>query len=830
MADAWQPRPLTVADLGPQLDPTTFGFATTDELSPLDEIVGQPRAERAFEIGVGVRQIGYHVFVSGVSGSGRMELARRVLTARAEAESVSQDWVYVNNFENSEEPQAMALPAGQGVQLQRDLAGLIGRLMDELPKAFQREDFSQEKERLRKGYQEKGAELFAELQKQAKQREFAVQQVSDHQVIFMPLKDGEPISDEAAQKLSPEEMERIERSQRELFEVLETMAQKQAEIERQLSTDVRQVERTFATRLIEPLLQEIADRYQNEQVTQWLERLKSHFIRNLDRFRRRADRLQDQMTAILGDVPQSDLQERFMEYQVNLVVDNSTEQHAPVVFEPAPNYRNLFGTIERVVDRLGHVATNFTRIRAGSLLRANGGYLVFDLEDALQEPFVWKQLKRTLKTGSSRIEVYDPFEMFTVATLRPEPIPLDVKLVVLGHPLLYHLLYLYDDDFRELFKVKAEFDTDIPLKVEAGGIYGRLVKKLSATEGIPAFDAAAVAALIWASARLVGDRRRLTAEFRRIADLIREAAYWARTESATVVGAAHVRRAIDEQTYRSDLLSEKIRDLISDGTLHIRLGEPAVGSIHGLTVADLGDYAAGWPVRLSASVGVGTEGVINIERESRLSGKTFDKGMLILEGYLRNQYARQHPLALSASLALEQTYGGVDGDSASAAELLCLLSAIAGIPLRQDIAITGSINQLGEVQAIGAVTEKVEGFFDVCRQLGLTGQQGVCIPLANVKHLVPRDEVLAAIERGEFHLWPIENVDQGIVLLTGLPAGSPSVENSFHGRVDQSLRQMLAVLKDYQPSSAASGQRLAVAESGTPQDPRPPLPGRPGNI
>lgn len=827
MADVSQPRSLTAAELGPQLDSAQFGFATTDELTPLDEIIGQPRAERAFEIGVGVRQVGYHIFVSGISGTGRMELARRVLTARAESEPIAQDWVYVNNFENSEEPQAIALPAGQGGQLQRDLTGLISRLMDELPKAFQREDFSQEKDRLRKGYQEKGAELFGELQKQAKERDFAVQQVSDHQVIFMPLKDGEPISEEAAQKLAPDEMERIERSQRELFEVLETMAQKQAEIERQLSTDVRQVERTFATRLIEPLLQEIAGRYRNDEVAQWLDRLKGHFIRNLDRFRKRADRLQDQMAAILGEVPQTDLQERFVEYQVNLVVDNSQERHAPVVFEPAPNYRNLFGTIERMVDRLGHVVSNFTRIRSGSLVRANGGYLVFDLEDALQEPFVWKQLKRALKTGFSRIEVYDPFEMFTISTLRPEPIPLDVKLVVLGHPLLYHLLYLYDDDFRELFKVKAEFDTEIPLGEETGTIYGRLVNKLSSSEGIAPFDAAAVAVLIEASARLVGDRRRLTAEFRRIADLIREAAYWARKESATVVGAPHVRRALNEQTYRSDLLSEKIRELIADGTLNIRLGSPAVGSVHGLTVADLGDYSAGWPVRLTASVGVGSAGVINIERESRLSGRTFDKGMLILEGFLRNQYAREHPLALSASLALEQTYGGVDGDSASVAELLCLLSAIAGVPLRQDIAITGSINQLGEVQAIGAVTEKVEGFFDVCRALGLTGQQGVCIPASNVKHLLPRDDVLAAINRGEFHVWPIETIDQGIVLLTGMTAGSTADDSTFHGRVDRRLREMLAALKDYQPSSAGPAQRVAAAEPIVPQDPRPPLPGRP---
>lgn len=827
MTESSRPRSLSAAELGPQLDPRSFGYRTTSELAPLDAIIGQPRAERAFEVGVGVRGAGYHVFMSGISGTGRMELARRVLGQRAAAEPVPGDWVYVNHFDNAEEPTAISLPAGQGVQLQRDMTALISRLLDELPKAFQREDFSHEKEQLRQAYQAKGAEIFTELQKLAEQRNFSVKQVAEGQMLFLPLKDGEPISDEQAKQFTREEIERIEKSQQELFAALESLIPRQQELERQLNADVRQVERTFATRLVEPLLHEIAERYGNAEVKEWLRRLQSHFIRNLERFRRRADRLQMQFENLQGEVPQADLQERFLEYQVNVAVDNSTQRHAPVVFEQAPNHRNLFGTIERVVDRFGRVVTNFTRIKSGSLLRANGGYLVLDLEDALQEPFVWKHLKRALKTGRSQIEVYDPFEMFTISTLRPEPIPLDVKLVVLGHPLLYYLLYLYDDDFRELFKVKAEFDAEIRLPVEAAQIYGRLVRKLSVSDGVPPFDAAAVGELLWMSARLVGDRRCLSGEFRRVVDLIREAAHWARSESAEVVGATHVRQALREQIYRSDLIAEKVRDLIADGTLKVRLGDPAVGSVHGLTVADLGDFSAGWPVRVTASVGVGTAGLINIERESRMSGRTFDKGMFILEGYLRNQYAREQPLALSASLALEQSYGGVDGDSASVAETLCLLSAIAGVSVRQDIAITGSINQLGEVQAIGAVTEKVEGFFDICLQQGITGRQGVCIPGANVKHLVLRDDVLSAITRGEFHVWPIEHLDEAILLLTDLPAGTPQDEASFHGKVFQRLRRMLAALKELQPAGPPIA-RIGSAEAPVaPQDPRPPLPGRP---
>jgi ATP-dependent Lon protease len=641
------------------------------------------------------------------------------------------------------------------------------------------------------------------------------------------LKDGKPIGPEEAQKLRPEEMQEIERKQHELIEAMQTIVQKQEEVERQLNSDVRQVERTFAARLIDPLLTEIAGRFQNEKVARWLDRLKGHFIRNLDRFRRRADRLQiQQLEAVLGEPVLADIQERFFEYQVNLLVDNSARQQAPVVVEPAPNHRNLFGTIDRVVDRFGRVVTNFTRIKAGSLLRANGGYLVIELEDALLEPFVWKELKRMIKSGSTEIEVFDPFALFTISSLKPESIPLNVKIVALGNPLLYHLLYLYDDDFREMFKVKADFDTEFDLKQNSGWIYGRLVKKLSSAENVPPFDAGAIAELIRASARIAGDKRRLSAEFRRIVDLIRETAFWARRDRVAVISSQYVQQALCEQVYRSDMIAEKIRQLIADGTLLISIGESAIGQINALTVADLGDYSFGWPARLTASVGVGATGVINIERESRLSGRTFDKGLLILEGYLRNQYARERPLALAASLALEQSYGGIEGDSASLAELLCLMSAIAGIRLRQDLAVTGSVDQWGRVQPIGAVNEKVEGFFDVCRTLGLTHRQGVCVPAANVKDLVPRTDVSDAIRNARFHIWPVVHVDEAIELLTGMEAGSVNREGTFHGRVDQRLKQMASALNEHKGLSVSSVSAPPERPAPGPHDPRPPLPGR----
>jgi ATP-dependent Lon protease len=820
-------RELSPQELETTVSGEDLGFRTTAELTPLAVFVGQPRALSALKAGVGIRQPGYHVYAAGISGTGKMDLILRTLHERAAKEPVPADWVYVNNFDQPDQPLAIALQVGNGARLKQDMAGLVARLMEELPKAFQREDFGREKDRLRKHYRQQGESLFEELNRVARERNLLVQQLDDGRLMFVPLKDGKPIPQEEGEKLSPEELQRIEKSQEEVLDAARSVFQRQQDLERQLSSDVRQVERTFADQLIAPLLAEIAERYKDERLADWLQRLKAHFLLNLDRFQRRADRMLQQIEPLIGEMILTDLQERFFEYQVNLLVDNGGLTRAPVIVEGAPNYRNLFGTIERVVDRFGRVVTNFTRIKAGSLLKANGGYLVFELLDALSEPFVWKELKRTLKRGSTEIEIYDPFALITISGLKPEPIPLNIKLVVVGQPLLYHLLYHYDDDFRDIFRFKADFDMELDRDATAAKMYGQLVEKLRQQEQLLPFEADAVATLTRASTRLAEHKGKLTAVFSRICDLIREASFWAQDDGAAIVSDQHVQRALAQQVYRSNLVSAKIRELIREGTLLVSLDGTSIGQVNGLAVADLGDYVFGWPTRITTSVGLGTSGIVNIERESRLSGKTFDKGVLILEGYLRNTYARDYPLSLSASLAMEQSYGGVDGDSASVAELLSLLSAIAGIPLRQDIAVTGSVNQQGQIQPIGAVNEKIEGFFDVCRESGLTGSHGVCIPEPNVNNLVLRPDVIAAVECGQFHVWAIKHIDEGIELISGLPAGNISEKDSFHGRIENRIRAMASRLKAEKVERREAHVLAVERGPEAPHDPRPPLPGRP---
>jgi ATP-dependent Lon protease len=794
-------------------------FKTTAELEPLNEIIGQSRAIAALEVGLGVQQPGYNIFAAGLTGTSKTETIKDTLQRRSAGSPPPDDWVYVHNFDDSDQPWAIRLRPGQGKQLEKDMDRIVSRLKEALPKAFRQQDFREEKDQLSRKYEKKLEEYTDRLTDMAKKRGFEVLFTPSGQISFLPYIAGKIAeSPEQLETLSPEERDRIGEGEKDLAREVGRMMQDQREMMQNLGEEVRGVERQFASYVVTPLIEAIKQSYLgNERVLKYLDRVRDYILDNLSDFREggATQAIPPQLQGVLG----SDMDYQYLEYKVNVIVDNSQTTMAPVLVEEAPTYRNLFGSIDRSVDRRGRLVTNFTQITAGSLLRANGGYLIFNIEDALTEPFVYKSLKRALKSGCLQLENYNPWVPFSTGELRPEPIPITTKVVAVGNPMLYYMLRFYDDEFPLVFKIKADFATEMPRGEKEQMQYARFVAATVRDEHLKTFTREAVGEIIRFGSREVGDKTKLLTHFAETADLIREADYFARSQNSELVDAIHVEQALRNRVYRSDRIAEKIRELIEEGTLLVDVQGTKIGQVNGLAVIDLGDYAFGRPTRVTASVGLGSEGLINIEREAKLSGRTHDKAVLIIGGYLRNVYGRSRPLTLSASICFEQTYSGVEGDSASAAELYALISNLAQIPIRQDIAVTGSVNQWGQIQAIGGVNEKTEGFFDVCREVGLTGHQGVCIPQSNVRNLILRKDVQQAIADGVFHIYPIRTIDEGLELLTGFKAGSPDEADTIHWLVEQHLSRMTEQLKGFE---GIRETRVIATSPGGPEPPAPP--------
>lgn len=773
------------------------GFTSTAELAQPREFVGQERAIAALELGLGVAGGGFNVFVSGLTGAEKLDFLRRWIAARASAAPTPGDWVYVHNFKHSDAPHAIYLKPGQGVRLREQMSNLVKVLREELPKAFRQEAFDKEKALLREKYNRRAQELNARFEEAARGKGFLLQIGPRGNVLFVPLVQGRPLqSPEEFSRLQEGEQRDIEKRQEELVEEMEEVAGKQREVMRELETDIRLIERRFCEQLLAPLVSAIEREMENEKVISYLAEVREHILDNLDNFKEAAGAAAAFPFLLHG----REHRDVFLEYDVNVVVDNSATEGAPVTIEGSPTYLNLFGTIERVVDRFGRVVTNFTRIKSGSLLRAHGGYLIFSLEDALTEPAVWKVLRRTLRSGRIEMETYEPFALFSASGLKPEPVDINTKVIVVGSAFLYHLLYTWDEAFREIFKVRADFREVMELEEDHRLAYAHWVAKLCQEEGLPHFDREAVERLLEFGARQAGDREKISASYADVADLVREAAYWARNEDAQIVSGRHVEKARENRVFRANRIEGEIRELIANGTILIDIAGNKVGQVNGLSVIDIGGYAFGRPSRVTAGVAMGQAGIINIERESRLSGSIHDKGILILSGYLRNRYGQDKPLAISASLCFEQSYSGVEGDSASSAELYALLSRIANVPLSQDIAVTGSVNQWGEVQAIGGINEKIEGFYDVCRVIGLTGRQGVMIPAANVRNLILRADVIEAVAQGKFHIYPVRSIDEGLEILTGNRAGEVGEAGTVNEAVSSRLRELALGLKAFSVS------------------------------
>ena len=770
------------------------GFKSTAELAQVEDFVGQERAVAALELGLGVAGGGFNIFVSGLAGAEKLEGLRRWVAERASRSPTPGDWVYVHNFKYPDAPHALYLKAGKGVRLRDLMRDLVKALREELPKAFRQEAFDKEKTLLREKYNKRAQELNAQFDKAAREKGFLLQIGPRGNVMFIPLINGKPLqSPEEFSQLQEAKRQEIEKRQEELVEEMEEVAARQREVMRELEADIRLVERRFCEQLLTPLIGAIEREMENEKVSSYLPEVREHILENLDNFKE-SPAMAPGFPFILHGREHRDT---FLEYDVNVVVDNSVIEGAPVIIESSPTYLNLFGSIERVVDRFGRVVTNFTRIKSGSLLRAHGGYLIFSLEDAVTEPAVWKVLRRTLRSRRIEMETYEPFALFSASGLRPEPVEINTKVIVVGSPFLYHLLYTWDEEFREIFKVRADFREVMEMEENHRAAYAQWVTKLCKEEGLPPFDREAVERLLEFGARQAGDREKISASHAEVCDLVREADYWARKEDAQLVLGRHVQQALENRIFRSNRIEGEIRELIANGTILIDIAGRKVGQVNGLSVLDIGGYTFGRPTRVTASVAMGQAGIINIERESRLSGSIHDKGVLILSGYLRNRYGQDKPLAISASLCFEQSYSGVEGDSASSAELYALLSRISDIPLRQDIAVTGAVNQWGEIQAIGGINEKIEGFFDVCRVMGLTGRQGVMIPAANLRNLILRSDVVEAVAQKKFHIYPVRTVDEGLEILTGMRAGEVGEEGTANQAVSGRLREFAVRLKEF---------------------------------
>jgi ATP-dependent Lon protease len=787
------------------------------------ELLGQQRALDAIRLAIGIDAPGYNVFISGLRTRNERDSALRLLDEKAASMPTPGDWVYVNNFRSPEAPVAIYLKAGQGRELSQKMTELVSYVIEQLPKAFRREDFDRERTALRDKYNRRAQEMFGDLEARARERGFAIQGSPTGQIIFIPLIEGKmPETPEALQRniaaRSEEDQRQLARAQGELQDELAKLVMRQQEVMRELIEDIRAIERSFAARLTTPAIEEIKRHFNNPGVTGYLDQVSEHMLSHLDRFRETAEPRQgEEARPIAGE------ELRWFEYQVNLLVDNSSTQGAPVVSEDAPTYRNLFGTIERWIDPLGRSGTNFTRIIGGSYIKSHGGFLVLDLEDAVIEPGVWKSLKRSLKSGRMTIETFEPIPFFSMSGLRPEPIEARTKLVVLGGPYLYNLLYFYDSEFSELFKVKAEMRPAVEADRTAALHYAARVGELARREALGRFSAPALQKVVEYGMRLAGDRSRVVAMLEPVEDLAREAAFFARNERATGVEASHVERALGERVLRRNFIEEEIRRLIARGTLVVNIKGTATGQINGLAVLDVGGYSFGRPSRVTATVAMGQAGVINIERESRLSGSTHDKGVMILSGFLRSRFGQRQPIAMSSSICFEQSYSGIDGDSASSTELYALLSALSGVPIRQEIAVTGSVDQYGHVQAIGGANEKIEGYFRVCKAIGLSGTQGVMVPRANVENLMLDPETVAAVDGGRFHIYPIDTIDQGIELLTGVRAGAIDEPGTINYLVAERFEAMSEALRNRAPAET----RIVQEAAPTPPEPKPPAPPEP---
>lgn len=788
-------RELTAEQVRQICDPGLFGFRSTEELPALEEVIGQDRALRAISFGIDIRTPGYHMYALGPEGTGKTTTVKQFLEREAANRPVPDDWLYINNFADADKPRAIRLPPGLGCKLQADIDKLVDELSTAVPRAFESTEYSKQQEQLGGDLQKRNQAMLQEVDEFARGKGFVIMQTPQG-LLIAPVRNGNVIPPDQEEQLDDVEKQQIQQGREEVSGRLRDVMRTIQQLQREARERGTELDRQTVAFVIDHLLDEFRPKYKDfVPVTKLLDEIRADILENVGAFKqiRQVQQMQEQVPwagMLAQQVP------TFDKYRVNLIVNNCEQKGAPVVQARNPSYHNLVGRIEHQ-GQFGTLVTNFSMIKAGQLHRANGGYLMIDVRDLLTKPLAYEGLKRALKNKTIEMEpMGEAYGLFATRTLDPEPIALNVKVVLVGDPFIYYLLYAYDPDFRELFKVKVDFSLRMDRTPESVEQYARFIATVCRQEGLKHFDPTGVARVVEQASRMIEHQGKLITRFGEVVDLIRQSSFWAERHGHELVTGADVKTAVDEYIFRSNQLEQLLNEAIAEGTILIGTEGEAPGQINGLAVLSMGDYAFGKPSRITSRIHVGDAGVVNIDREVKIGGRIHNKGAMILAGYLGGKYATDVPLALSASITFEQVYDEIEGDSASSAELYSLISALSGVPIRQDLAVTGSVNQYGQVQAIGGVNEKIEGFFDVCRlTTGLTGRQGVLIPESNVKHLMLRDDVVQAVREGRFHIYPVTTIDEGIAILTGMSAGERRADgnyppNTVNAAAQQRLREL----------------------------------------
>ena len=768
-------KELSFKELKKECDPSSFKFKTTRELEPFSGTIGQARGIKAIEFGLNIDIKGYNLYLEGPTGIGKTIYAKNLLNEMAKTKPIPDDWCYIYNFDNSNEPKAISLPAGLGRQFMNDMDSFIQTIKTEIRSAFNNQDFEKEKANIQRDVEEKKIRLIEKLNKEALKQGFEIKNTSSG-IYFLPMIDGKTLSEDEFNALDEKTKNDFEaRSVLIQQQTIDTMT-KIKDMEKKANEKMNSWQNNIALFAVTIQVNELRNKYKKfSKVQEFLKNIQKDILTNLNEFIEDEQKPMGPMS-----MPKQEAQKPWHKYKVNLFVDNGNLTGAPVIIDSNPSFYNLFGKLE-YENSFGTLKTDFTLIKPGLIHKANGGYIVLQIRDLLTNPLTWELFKRVLRTKEIHVDSLKDYQLNTVAisSLKPEPIPVNIKVVLIGPSYIYYQLLNADEDFRKLFKVKAEFDEEAPRTDANMFKIAQFIHNFCEKEKAPHFNAGAVAKVIEYCSRMVDNQTKLSTQLNEITELLGESCTWAKMDGAKTVTATYVKKAIEERIERVNKYDQRLVEMIQNGTIMIDTTGEKVGQINGLSVMNIGDYSFGKPAKITANTYVGKSGIVNIEREVEMSGTTHSKGVMILSAYIGEKFAQDRPLSLAASLCFEQMYNGVDGDSASSTELYAILSSLSELPIKQNIAVTGSVNQKGEIQPIGGLTDKIEGFFNICKLRGLTGDQGIIMPHQNIKNLNLNDEVIKAVKDGMFHIYAIKNVDEGIELLTGVPAGKKNKNGEY---------------------------------------------------